>query len=87
MPVVRVSWFQSIETTAKKAFAKEITESMVRNFNFRRRNIQKSLRDFCVFRWALLWFIVQNHATDTLVQLIKAHIAFAVGVRTTCSAV
>jgi phenylpyruvate tautomerase PptA (4-oxalocrotonate tautomerase family) len=46
MPVVRVSWFQSIETTAKKAFAKEITESMVRNFNFRRRNIQKVLAGF-----------------------------------------
>ncbi|KKO12680.1 hypothetical protein LCGC14_0006960 [marine sediment metagenome] len=43
MPVVRVSWFEGKETTAKKAVAKEITESMVRNFNFPRRNIHKVL--------------------------------------------
>ena len=31
MPVVRVTWFENKDDKAKKAVAKEITESIVRN--------------------------------------------------------
>jgi 4-oxalocrotonate tautomerase len=52
MPVVRVSWFAGKDHTAKKAVAKEITESIVKNTGTDPKYIYVIFEDVAASDWA-----------------------------------
>ena len=48
MPVVRVTWFENKDDKAKKAVAKEITESIVRNTGAEANSISVIFEEVCL---------------------------------------
>lgn len=52
MPVVRVSWFEGKDATAKKAVAAEITESIVKNTGTDPSYIYVIFEDVAPSNWA-----------------------------------
>ncbi|MFM0313013.1 4-oxalocrotonate tautomerase family protein [Paraburkholderia sp. RL17-383-BIF-A] len=52
MPVVRVSWFEGKDNTAKKAVAAEITESIVKNTGTDPKYIYVIFEDVAPSNWA-----------------------------------
>lgn len=52
MPVVRVSWFEGKDAKAKKAVAKEITDSIVRNTGTDPNYIYVIFEDVAPSNWA-----------------------------------
>jgi 4-oxalocrotonate tautomerase len=52
MPVVRVSWFEGKDATAKKAVAAEITESIVKNTGTNPDYIYVIFEDVAPSNWA-----------------------------------
>lgn len=52
MPVVRVTWFDGKDANAKKAVAKEITESIVRNTQTDPNYIYVLFEDVAQSNWA-----------------------------------
>lgn len=52
MPVVRVSWFEGKDATAKKAVAAEITESIVKNTGTNPEYIYVIFEDVAASDWA-----------------------------------
>lgn len=52
MPVVRVTWFDGKDANAKKAVAKEITESIVRNTGTDPNYIYVIFEDVTQSNWA-----------------------------------
>ena len=52
MPVVRVSWFEGKDSTAKKAVAAEITESIVKNTRTNPDYIYVIFEDVAPSNWA-----------------------------------
>jgi len=52
MPVVRVTWFEGKDATAKQAVAKEITESIVKNTGTDPSYIYVVFEDVAMSDWA-----------------------------------
>ncbi|WP_024462313.1 4-oxalocrotonate tautomerase family protein [Marinimicrobium sp. LS-A18] len=52
MPVVRVTWFEGKDANAKKAVAKEITESIVKNTQTDPNYIYVIFEDVAQSNWA-----------------------------------
>ncbi|WP_414676404.1 tautomerase family protein [Limnobacter sp.] len=52
MPVVRVSWFEGKDESAKKAVAAEITESIVKNTGTSPEHIYVIFEDIAPSNWA-----------------------------------
>lgn len=52
MPVVRVSWFEGKDATAKQAVAKEITDSIVKNTGTDPNYIYVIFEDIATSDWA-----------------------------------
>lgn len=53
MPVVRVTWFKNKDDRAKKAVAKEITESIIKNTGAEANSISVIFEEVAQSDWAI----------------------------------
>lgn len=61
MPVVRVTWFENKDDKAKKAVAKEITESIVKNTGAEATSISVIFEEVAQSDWAIGGNLSEDH--------------------------